>query len=61
MKEKILVIFGSMSSEHEVSCMSAGNIIQNLDKEKYDVYNMGIDKQGKFFIYTGNVRKYYCK
>ena len=35
MKEKILVIFGSMSSEHEISCISAGNIIYNLNKEKY--------------------------
>ena len=55
MKDKILVIFGSMSSEHEISCISASNVIYNLDKEKYEITKMGIDKQGNFFYYTGNV------
>lgn len=55
MKEKILVIFGSMSKEHEISCISASNVIQNLDKNKYDVKMVGIDKKGIWCYYTGSV------
>lgn len=55
MKEKILVIFGSMSSEHEISCISAGNIISNLNKEKYEITMLGIDKNGKWYYYLGTV------
>lgn len=55
MKEKILVIFGSMSSEHEISCISAGNVISNLNKEKYEITMLGIDKIGKWYYYLGSV------
>ena len=55
MKKKIAVIFGSMSSEHEISCLSAYNIIKHLDKEKYNVDTIGIDKKGMFFKYTGDI------
>lgn len=55
MKEKILVIFGSMSKEHEISCISASNVIQNLDKNKYNVKMVGIDKEGIWHYYTGSI------
>lgn len=53
--KKVVVIFGSISSEHEVSCKSAYSILTNIDKQKYDVSMIGIDKQGKWFEYVGNV------
>lgn len=56
MKEKVLVIFGSMSKEHEISCVSASNVIANLDKNKYDVTLAGIDKEGSWYYYTGEVK-----
>ena len=37
MSIKLCVIFGGKSSEHEVSCKSAYNILNNLDKEKYEI------------------------
>lgn len=46
MKKSIVVIFGGQSSEHEVSCMSAANIIDGLDREKYTVHIIGITKEG---------------
>lgn len=52
---KVLVIYGGMSSEHEVSCLSASNIIENIDKSKYNVTKLGIDKSGNWFIYSGDV------
>ena len=42
MKETIAVLFGGQSSEHEVSCMSVLNIIEQIDKEAYDLLLIGI-------------------
>ena len=35
-KKKIAVLFGGQSSEHVVSCVSAANVIDQINKEKYD-------------------------
>lgn len=40
------IIFGGQSSEHEVSCMSAVNIITQIDKELYTPLLIGITKEG---------------
>ena len=54
-KKKIAVIFGGKSSEHEISRISASYVISQISKEKYDVFTIGITKQGKWFLYTGDV------
>ena len=46
-KLSIAVIFGGVSSEHEVSRMSATSILENLSPDKYDVHMEGITKKGK--------------
>ena len=51
---KLCVIFGGKSSEHEVSCKSAYNILQNLDKTKYEIIKFGITKEGATWLYTGD-------
>lgn len=56
MKKKIAVIFGGQSSEHEVSCMSAINVIDGLKKEKYDIHMIGITKDGHW-IYVEDVKR----
>ena len=48
-KIKLGVVFGGMSTEHEVSCVSAQSIINNLNKEKYEIFPLFIDKSGKWF------------
>jgi D-alanine-D-alanine ligase len=52
---KVLIVFGSMSSEHEISCISAANVLQNLDKNKYEITKCGIDKTGNWYIYSGSI------
>ena len=42
------VIFGGQSSEHEVSCMSAANIIEQIDRQIYDLLLIGITKEGRW-------------
>lgn len=54
-KKRLAVIFGGASSEHEVSLMSATSILENLDREKYEIFMVGITKQGKWLLYTGPV------
>ncbi len=54
-KLKVCVIFGGKSPEHDISLKSATSVISNLDKEKYELYLIGITKEGEWFYYTGDV------
>ncbi|MEK7471303.1 MAG: D-alanine--D-alanine ligase family protein [Patescibacteria group bacterium] len=47
-KIKIGVLFGGKSAEHEVSLKSASNVIKALDKTKYHITSIKINKDGKF-------------
>lgn len=49
-KEKIAVIFGGESSEHEVSCVSVTTIIKNIDTELYEIILIGITKDGRWLL-----------
>ena len=44
------VIFGGQSSEHIVSCMSAVNVINNIDRDTYDVLIVGITEEGHWLL-----------
>lgn len=50
-KIKLGVIFGGMSTENEVSVVSANSILNNLDEEKYEIYPVYIDKEGNWWKY----------
>ena len=43
------VIYGGISTEHDVSIMSAKSVIDNLDKEKYEIHEIYINEYGKWF------------
>lgn len=45
-KIKITVIFGGKSSEHEISLISAKNVMDALDNDKYEIFPIGITKEG---------------
>ena len=47
----VVVLFGGMSSEHEVSRVSAGTVVTNMDRSKYEVMTIGITKAGRW-LYT---------
>ncbi|MDL5155925.1 D-alanine--D-alanine ligase family protein [Actinomycetospora termitidis] len=44
----LLVLFGGRSGEHSVSCVSAGGILDNLDRERFDVVAVGITEDGQW-------------
>ena len=49
-KIRVAVLYGGRSGEHEVSLMSATNVIQHLDRSRFEVVPIGIDKQGGWFL-----------
>ena len=53
-KTRVLVLCGARSTEHEVSLVSAYNIVKAIDKSKYEVFVVGIDKQGYWRQYSPN-------
>lgn len=54
---KLGVIFGGMSTEHDVSIASGTSVIQNLDKQKYKIYPIYIDQSGKWYEYIKPVNE----
>ena len=46
---KLAVLFGGISSEHDISCLSAASILRNLDKTQYEIYPVGITQEGQWF------------
>ena len=49
-KKRVGILFGGKSAEHEVSLQSAVNVVEAIDKEKYEVVLIGIDKTGQWSL-----------
>jgi D-alanine-D-alanine ligase len=47
-KQKIAIICGGPSSEHEVSCVSAGGVLKGLDTQRFEPLLIGITKSGQW-------------
>jgi len=54
-KMKVGVIFGGASSEHDVSKVSGTSVISNLNKAKYDILPIYIDKKGDWYTYEKDI------
>lgn len=46
--KNIIVLFGGRSTEHEISLRSARNVLNELDRSRYRIYGVYLDKQGRF-------------
>ncbi len=57
MKKKVVILFGGNSSEHLISCKSAGSILSNIDKDKYDVIPVVISKDNIWYYYQDEIAK----
>ena len=49
-KLKIGVLYGGRSGEHDVSLCSAASVVAALDKSKYDIIAIGIDRDGRWYV-----------
>lgn len=45
---RVAVVYGGRSSEHAISCVSAGSILRNLDPERFEVVPIGIARDGSW-------------
>ena len=52
---KVAIIFGGMSTEHDVSIASGTSVIKNLNKNKYRIYPIYIDEQGTWYEYIEKI------
>lgn len=49
-KTRVAVIFGGRSSEHEISCISAGSVLRAIDRNRYDIVPIGITRTGNWVL-----------
>lgn len=52
----IAILFGGKSAEHEVSCLSAYSIYQNIDRKRFSPILIGVTKKGKFKYYNADIQ-----
>jgi D-alanine-D-alanine ligase len=55
-KIRVAIMFGGRSAEHEVSLQSAKNVIESLDRNKYEPVLIGIDKEGRWFLNENSIQ-----
>jgi D-alanine-D-alanine ligase len=52
-KPRVAVLFGGRSSEHAISCVTAGSVLQAIDRDRYDVVPVGIAHDGRWVLESG--------
>lgn len=53
-KYSVCILFGGISPEHEVSLRSAESVLNHIDHEKYNVFPVGITKEGDWILFGGD-------
>ena len=49
-KPRVAVVFGGRSSEHAISCVTAGSVMAVIDRDAYDVVPIGIATDGRWVL-----------
>ena len=49
-RARVAVVFGGRSTEHAVSCVSAGSVLAAIDRDRYDVVPVGISRDGRWVL-----------
>ncbi len=53
-KPRVAVVFGGRSSEHAISCVTAGSVLQAIDRDAYEVVPIGIATDGRWVLESGD-------
>jgi D-alanine-D-alanine ligase len=56
-KPRVAVVFGGRSSEHAISCVTAGSVLQTIDRDRYDVVPIGIAVDGRWVLADGDPQR----
>ncbi|HWS38754.1 MAG TPA: D-alanine--D-alanine ligase family protein [Actinoplanes sp.] len=57
-KTRVAIVFGGRSTEHGVSCVSAGAILGALDQDQYEVLPVGITRAGRWVLASGDATQF---
>ncbi|GEL19253.1 D-alanine--D-alanine ligase [Pseudonocardia asaccharolytica DSM 44247 = NBRC 16224] len=49
-KVRVAIVFGGRSSEHAISCVSAGSVLSHLDSERFEIVPVGITREGAWVL-----------
>ena len=55
-KIRVAVVFGGRSSEHAISCVTAGAVMAAIDRDRYEVLPIGIARDGRWVLASGDQR-----
>lgn len=53
-KIRVAVVFGGRSSEHEISCVTAGSVLSVVDHDRYEIVPVGITRTGNWVLTSGD-------
>lgn len=56
-KKRVAVIFGGCSTEYEVSLQSAAAVFKHINTERFDIFQVGITREGDWYHYTGTAEE----
>ncbi|HEU0286164.1 MAG TPA: D-alanine--D-alanine ligase A, partial [Nocardioidaceae bacterium] len=57
-RARVAVVFGGRSSEHGVSCLTAGEVIRAIDPERYEIVPIGISTEGRWVLESTTPERY---
>ncbi|WP_433243964.1 D-alanine--D-alanine ligase family protein [Streptosporangium sp. CA-135522] len=55
-RPRVAIVFGGRNSEHAVSILGAGSVLEAIDRSKYDVVPIGIARDGRWVLASGDQR-----
>ncbi len=53
--QRVLILYGGRSSEHQISCLSARSVLDVIDRDRYEVVPVGITREGRWVLTDGNI------
>lgn len=56
-RPRVALVFGGRSSEHAISCVTAGSVLAAIDRDKYDVVPIGITADGRWVLESGDAQR----
>jgi D-alanine-D-alanine ligase len=60
-KPRVAIVFGGRSSEHAISCVTAGSVLDAIDRSAYDVVPIGIAPDGRWVLESGDTARLQIK
>jgi D-alanine-D-alanine ligase len=56
-KTRVAVVFGGRSTEHGISCVSAGSVLSHLDQDRFEIVPVGITREGAWVLGTDDPKE----